>query len=231
MLLGYRFSPRLADLQDQRFWRMEKNADYGVLGYLSRHTINQRLIADHWDDLLRLVGSLKLGTVRATAIMRTLQRGGSLSGLSRAVAEVGRIEKTLYLLNYVQDENYRRRILVQLNRGEGRHSVARAVFHGRKGELRQKYREGMEDQLGALGLVVNAIVLWNTRYIGVALDGLKRSGAVVNPLDVARLSPLLHEHVNMLGKYDFTLPEGIASGQLRPLRDPDSLEEYLAQIP
>ena len=147
------------------------------------------------------------------------------------MAEVGRIEKTLYLLNYVQDESYRRRILVQLNRGEGRHAVARAVFHGRKGELRQKYREGMEDQLGALGLVVNAIVLWNTRYIEVALDDLKRSGARVNPLDVARLSPLLHEHVNMLGKYDFTLPEGIASGQLRPLRDPDSLEEYLAQIP
>jgi TnpA family transposase len=230
-LLGYRFSPRLADLQNQRFWRMEKNADYGVLGDLSRHTINQRLIADHWDDLLRLVGSLKLGTVRATAIMRTLQRGGSLSGLGRAVAEVGRIDKTLYLLNYVQDESYRRRILVQLNRGEGRHAVARAVFHGRKGELRQKYREGMEDQLGALGLVVNAIVLWNTRYIEVALDDLKRSGARVSPVDVARLSPLLHEHVNMLGKYDFTLPEGIARGQLRPLRDPDSLEEYLAQIP
>ena len=210
---------------------MEKNADYGVLGDLSRHTINQRLIADHWDDLLRLVGSLKLGKVKATAVMRTLQRGGSLSGLGRAVAEVGRIEKTLYLLNYVQDESYRRRILVQLNRGEGRHSVARAVFHGRKGELRQKYREGMEDQLGALGLVVNAIVLWNTRYIEVVLDGLKRSGAVVNPVDVSRLSPLLHEHVNMLGKYDFTLPEGIASEQLRPLRDPDSLEEYLAQIP
>jgi hypothetical protein len=53
----------------------------------------------------------------------------------------------------------------------------------------------------------------------------------VNPLDVARLSPLLHETVNMLGKYDFTLPEGIAGGQLRPLRDPESLEEYLAQIP
>jgi hypothetical protein len=64
------------------------------------------------------------------------------------------------------------------------------------------------------------------------MDDLKRSGARVNLLDVARLSPLLHEHVNMLvGKSDFTLPEGIASWQLRPLRYPDSLEEYLAQIP
>ena len=66
---------------------------------------------------------------------------------------------------HVDDEAYRRRILVQLNRGEGRHRLARAVFHGQRGELRQRYREGQEDQLGALGLVVNAIILWNTRYI------------------------------------------------------------------
>ena len=230
-LLGYRFSPRLADLGDQRFWRVEKDADYGVLNDFSRHVVNLRLIAEQWEDMLRLAGSLKLGTVKATAVMRTLQRGGSLSGLGRAVAELGRIEKTLYLLKYVQDETYRRRILVQLNRGEGRHSVARAVFHGRKGELRQRYREGMEDQLGALGLVVNAVVLWNTRYMQAALDDLKRGGAKVRNEDVARLSPLLYEHVNMLGRYDFTLPDELAGGAMRPLRTPDSLEDYLAQIP
>ena len=48
---------------------------------------------------------------------------------------------------------------------------------------------------------------------------------------MARLSPLLHEHINMLGRYDFTLPEGIAAGYLRPLRDPTSLEEQLTQLP
>ncbi len=131
-LLGYRFSPRLADLADQRFWRLLKD-DYGALNELSRHVINSHLIIDHWDDMLRLAGSLKLGKVKATAVMRTLQWAGSLSGLGRAVAEFGRMEKTLYLLAYVQDEAYRRRILVQFNRGEGRHALARAVFHARKG--------------------------------------------------------------------------------------------------
>ena len=230
-LLGYKFSPRLADLPDQRFWRLEKEADYGALNDLSRHTLNERLIAAHWEDMLRLAGSLKLGKVGATSVMRTLQRGGSLSSLGRAIAELGRIEKTLYLLNYVGDEAYRQRILRQLNRGEQRHSVARAVFHGQKGELRQRYREGMEDQLGALGLVVNAIVLWNTRYMQVALDELRSIGHPVKDEDVARLTPLLHEHVNMLGKYDFTLAEEVAQGQLRPLRDPSSLEEYINRIP
>jgi TnpA family transposase len=229
-LLGYRFSPRLADLPDQRFWRLSKEDDYGPLNELSRHLINARLIHDHWDDMLRLAGSLKLGKVKATAVMRTLQRAGSLSGLGRAVAELGRVEKTLYLLAYVQDEAYRRRILVQLNRGEGRHALARAVFHGKKGELRQRYREGMEDQLGALGLVVNALVLWNTRYLQHALEQWQETEEVLHPADVARLSPLLHEHVNMLGRYDFTLPEDIAAGQIRPLRALTSWEASLGEL-
>ena len=229
-LLGYRFSPRLADLSDQRFWRMNKEDDYGPLNELGRHVVNSRLIHDHWDDMLRLAGSLKLGKVKATAVMRTLQRSGSLSGLGRAVAELGRVEKTLYLLAYVQDEAYRRRILVQLNRGEGRHAVARAVFHGKKGELRQRYREGMEDQLGALGLVINALVLWNTRYLQQALEQWQQTEGEPPADEVARLSPLLHEHVNMLGRYDFTLPDRIAAGELRPLRSPSSWAEQLVEI-
>ncbi|GGG60025.1 transposase [Hymenobacter glacieicola] len=128
------------------------------------------------------------------------------------------------------DEAYRRRILVQLNRGEGRHALARAVFRGKKGELRQRYREGMEDQLGALGLVVNALVLWNTRYLQQALEQWPATEAALAPDDVARLSPLLHEHVNMLGRYDFTLPESIAAGQLRPLRNPESWQERFAPV-
>lgn len=230
-LLGYRFSPRLADLADQRFWRLNKEDDYGSLNQLGRHVVNARLIHDHWEDMLRLAGSLKLGKVKATAVMRTLQRSGSLSGLGRAVAELGRVEKTLYLLAYVQDEAYRRRILVQLNRGEGRHALARAVFHGKKGELRQRYREGMEDQLGALGLVVNALVLWNTRYLQRALEQWQQTEGEPAADEVARLSPLLHEHVNMLGRYDFTLSDRIAAGELRPLRSPTTWEEHLAQIP
>jgi TnpA family transposase len=101
------------------------------------------------------------------------------------------------MLAYINDEPYRRRILTQLNRGEGRHSVARAVFHGQRGELRQRYREGQEDQLGALGLVVNALVLWNTLYMEAVLTQLRTEGMEVLAADVARLSPLVHKHINL----------------------------------
>jgi TnpA family transposase len=224
-LLGYQFSPRLADLPDQRFWRMEKEADYSKLDQLGRHLINTRLIAAHWDDILRVAGSLETGVVKASDLLRVLQGGGQPTSLGKAIGEVGRIAKTLHLLAYVDDENYRRGIRTQLQLHEARHSLGRVVFHGQKGELRQRYREGQEDQLGALGLVVNAIVLWNTRYIHHALEHLRSTGDAVSDEDVQRLSPLGHQHIHMLGRYQFALPRELQEGQLRPLRDPSRFEE------
>jgi TnpA family transposase len=131
--------------------------------------------------------------------------------------EVGRVNKTLYLLNYIDDENYRRRILTQLNRGEGRHAVARAICYGQHGEIRKRYREGQEDQLGALGLVTNAVVLRNTLYMQEALNWMRSNGEETGEEDIARLSPLMHRHINMLGHYTFTLSENIMNGELRTL--------------
>ncbi|WP_205205136.1 Tn3 family transposase [Azonexus hydrophilus] len=219
-LLGYRFSPRLADVGGTRFWRIDPQANYGLLNTISAHNLSLKKIVPHWDDMLRLVGSLKLGLVPATGIMRTLQVGDRPTRLAQAIAEFGRIDKTLHTLTYIDDEAKRRGTLTQLNRGEGRHSVARAVFHGKRGELRQHYREGQEDQLGALGLVLNMIVLWNSIYMEAALDQLRADGYTVKDEDVARLSPLLHEHINMLGRYSFSVPDAVANGELRPLRDP-----------
>jgi len=193
-LLGYRFSPRLADVGDARLWRLDRAANYGPLNGLARQRIDHELIARNWDDLLRLAGSLKMGTVGAVELLHSLQGGGRISTLGRALTELGRAPKTLHLLSYFDDEDQRRHIGRQLTRHEGRHKVARTVFHGRRGELRQPYREGMEDQMGALGLVVNVLVLWTTLN-------------------------------SLLGRYHFSLPEAIARGEFRPLRDPTEFDD------
>src|SRR5215470_19860516 len=99
-------------------------------------------------------------------------------------------------------------------------SLARKCFFGQRGELRQRYREGQEDQLGALGLVVNVIVLWNTLYMEAALHQLRAEEFPVHPSDVARLSPLVHRHINFQGRYAFALADSVAQGALRPLRTP-----------
>ena len=135
-LLGYRFSPRIADIGGVRYWRIDQAADYGLLNGIGRHRINTNLIRENWDDILRLAGSLKLGVVQATSIMRTLRIDDRPTKLAQAVGELGRIDKTIHSLTYIDDESKRRRTLTQLNRGEDRHKLARAVFHGKRGELR-----------------------------------------------------------------------------------------------
>ena len=95
------------------------------------------------------------------------------------------------------------------------------VATGNRGELRQPYREGQEDQLAALGFALNVLVLWNTQYMDDAIGHLRRSGREISDEHLARLSPLQHEHVLMLGTFPFTLPHELADGQRRRLRIDD----------
>jgi TnpA family transposase len=208
---------------------MDREADYGVLNNLARNRIRKDVISRYWDDMLRVAGSLKLGTVNPTYLIQMLQKGGKPTMLGRAIGEFGRIYKTKYLLTYLDDSDYRRRILTQLNRGESRHSLARAVFYGKRGELHQSYREGQEDQLGALGLVVNAIVIWNTKYMEIALDAINAAGQPTHGSDIQRLSPLGYEHINIMGKYSFILPEEIEHGGLRSLLSVDKITNDIGE--
>jgi TnpA family transposase len=166
-----------------------------------------------------------MGTVAGDAVVRWLHGDKRPRSLARGVAEVGRVAKTLYLLAYLDAETYRRRILTQLNKGERRHSLARVLFHGQRGEVRQRYRQGQEDQLGALGLVLNCVVLWNTRYLDAAVQQLEAQGHIIRPEDVTRISPFTHRHLNVLGRYIFAVPEDVARGAMRPLRDPATITE------
>jgi hypothetical protein len=111
----------------------------------------------------------------------------------------------------------------QLTVQESRHRLARAIAHGGNGQIRQAYRGGQEDQLAALGLVLNAVVLWNTRCLDAAVTALREAGTEVRDEDVARLSPLQNKHVNFHGRYAFQATNP-ATG-LRPLRDRDAEED------
>lgn len=179
-LLGYQFSPRLADMPDQKFWRLDPAADYGPLNALAsdrKHLLDLDLIKRNWPDILRVIGSLATGTIRASELMQVTQGGGTPTTLGKALAEYGRIAKTLHMLAFVDvDETYRRRIHVQLNTQESRHALARRILHGKRGQLYQPYRQGQEDQLGALGLMLNMVVLWNTRYLDAAVAHLRSEG-------------------------------------------------------
>jgi len=218
-LMGYQFSPRLSDIGSARFWRIDATADYGILNDIAKHKVNLKSVNKNWDDILRLGSSLKFGYINATELIRSLFKNNRPSSLAKALISIGRIRKTIYMLRYINDEEYRRHILIQLNKGESRHSVFRAIYHGKRGEIYKHYKEGQEDQLNSLSLVTNAIVIWNTVYIQKAVDLLKKRGEVVNNKDIAILSPLISKHINILGKYSFVLSEAVRDGKLRELND------------
>lgn len=229
-MLGYRFAPRFADLGDRRFWRADlpdgTSPGYGPLDAIARNKINRNKIHTQWADMTRVAGSLVTNQVRAYDLLRMFARGGRPAPLGQAFAEYGRIDKTLHLLDVLDpiDDGYRRTLNKQLTVQESRHRLARKICHAGGGQIRQPYREGQEDQLAALGLVVNAVALWNSRYLSAAVDQLRAQGIPVDDEDAARLSPLGHAHLNFLGRYSIA-PSAPAEG-LRELGDipavPDS---------
>ena len=146
-LLGFDYRPQLADLPDAKLWRIDPAADYGPLTAAARGRIDLGRVRQHWGDILRLVASIHTGAVSAHEVIRMLAPAGRSTQLGEALAHYGRIFKTLHVLAYVDDAAYRRQIKGMRNLQEGRHSVARYVFHGRKGELRQPYHEAWRTEL------------------------------------------------------------------------------------
>ncbi|MEV7626438.1 Tn3 family transposase [Actinoplanes sp. NPDC089786] len=218
-LLGFDYRPVLADLPDAKLWRINRGADYALLNRAARGQIDLEKITRHWRDILRIICSIHTRTVSAHDVIRMLQRDGRPTQLGEAFGMYGRIFKTRHVLTFTDDPAYRREMKGMRNLNEGRHELGRHLFHGRKGEVYRAYRDGQENQLGGLGLVLNCVTLWNTAFLDRALGELRGQGYPVLDADVARLSAYTRRRINVHGHYSFRLPD--LGGSWRPLRDPD----------
>ncbi len=217
-LLGMQFAPRLRDIGDQQLYRISQEQKARHWAPRLKGTIKQDLILRHWDDFLRLAGSLKLGWVTASLFISKLQAYPRQNVLTRALQEYGRLIKTLFILRYLESEDYRRRINAQLNKGESLHALREFLFVADKGVIRRKQEEAQTNQAMCLNLITNAVVVWNTVYMQAVLDSLRAEGSSVEEDDVPHLSPARFEHVNPYGKYFFPLEEAERRQGLRPLR-------------
>ena len=84
-LLGISYRPALADLPDQKGWRISASADYGPLNTFVRGKIDVRKVRRNWEDILRVVASIYTGTVRAYDVVAMLQRDGQPTALGEAI--------------------------------------------------------------------------------------------------------------------------------------------------
>jgi len=127
-LLGFRFAPRIRDLGDTKLYIRKGDATYEALKPMIGGTLNIKHIRAHWDEILRLATSIKQGTVTASLMLRKLGSYPHQNGLAVALRELGRIERTLFILDWLQSVELRRRVHAGLNKGEARNALARAVF-------------------------------------------------------------------------------------------------------
>ena len=219
-LLGFRFAPRIRDLSDKRLYIHGDAKPYHTLAMMIGGKVDVKHIRAHWDEILRLASSIRQGTVTASLMLRKLGSYPRQNGLAVALRELGRIERTLFALDWMQNVELRRRVQIGLNKGEAKNALARAVFLNRLGEIRDRSFENQRYRASGLNLVVSAIVLWNTVYLERAVQALRDSGKTVDDKLLQHLSPLGWEHVNLTGDYIWRQSRQLEQGKFRPLRTP-----------
>ncbi len=218
-LLGLQFSPRLRALKSKCLYLINKEIKYPNLKPLFKGKIHTDYILNRWDNLLRVVGSLKFGWVTSSLFIGKLQSFPQQNGLLRTLQEYGRLVKTNFILRYLNSEDYRRRINTQLNKGEKLHDLRRFLFFAHLGLIRHQQDENLANQSACLTLVTNAVVAWNTIYMQAVIEQLSVEGLKIDETDFVHLSPARYEHINPYGRYEFDVAKTFSRQELRPLRN------------
>jgi len=215
-LLGFRFAPRIRDIADVKLYSLSGTGDYNNIGKIIQGKINTNIIRDNYDNVLRLACSIRQGTVSGSLIMSKLGSYARQNYLAIALREMGRIEKTVFILDYISNEALRRRIQRGLNKGEAMNALARAIFFGKQGKFMERELQDQLQRASALNILINAISVWNTVYLQKAIDYLKSRNELDKRL-LKHISPLGWAHINFLGEYSFNLKNIPKNDELRPL--------------
>jgi TnpA family transposase len=219
-LLGRRFTPRLRDIGSRRLYR-SGTIDLHHYPRLQPHItgrINRQRVLDWWDDMLRAAGSMKLGHVTASLLVQKLQASPQQNALAQALQEDGRLVRTIHVLRWYANNDDRRRVMRQLNKGEALHDLRASLMIANKGQLRRNRDDELVNQASCLNLVTNAVILWHTVYMAEAVAQLKREGYPVNESDLAHIWPTRYAHITVYGRYYFNIEEAQKREGLRPLR-------------
>lgn len=187
--------PRLRDLADQQLYKVDRTLPLGRLQPLFHSGVDLDLIPEQWDQLVRVTASLRNRVVPAHIVLQRLSSASPSDRVAKALTTLGRIIKTIFILRYIHDDKIRRRVQLQLNRGEARHELARWLFFANRGEFRTGDYEEIMNKASCLSLLSNVVLVWNTIKIGNIVGQLRAAGEQIDDADLSRVSPLAHRHV------------------------------------
>ena len=206
-MLGFSYAPRIKNFKRQSLYlfKNRKDTDRSLWKVIPSGYINSELIESHWDDILRLIATIKLKETTASDLFRRLNSYSKQHPLYAALKAFGRIPKSIFLLRYIDDVELRQAIEKQLNKVESSHRFSRDISIGNGREILQSEKQEQEIAEACKRLIKNAIVCWNYLYLTQKVSDEKDPALKKTFLDsIAAGSVVSWAHVNLLGEYDFS---------------------------
>ena len=200
-LLGYQFIPRIRDLPSKRLHVFDPGTVPSELRELVGSKVRQTLIAANWPDVLRSAATMVVGAIAPSQLLRKFASYPRQHELAAALREIGRVERTLFIIDWVLDPEMRRRAHIGLNKGESHHALKNALRIGRQGEIRDRSSEGQHYRVAGPNLLAAIVIYWSTVRLGEAVRQRKRAGLAVEPELLAHISPLGWAHILLTGEY------------------------------
>lgn len=216
-LLGFRFAPRIKGMKDHRIFTPEK-MDFEVLRPSVGGRLDVELIRQNWEEILRVVTSIRAGHVTASVILAKLSSYSRKNSLYRAITELGKYYRTLFMLSWWKDPELRRRSNWNLNKGEALNKLKKILFFNNLGELRARDVTNQAKRASGLNVLVSMVSVWNTVYLQRAIAHLESEGTVIPHEILQRISPLGFEHINLTGDYVWRQEDLPPEGEFLPLR-------------
>lgn len=208
-LMGVSFAPRLANLGGHRLYAFSSRKTYQRKGYslLPSRTINQRLIVNQWENVLRFMATIKTRRATASQLFKRLSSYALDHPLYRALKEFGRIIKTQFILTYYDDTELRQRIELQLSRVELANKFSAAVFFDNDHAFQDGSLQQQDMAATCKLLLQNAIILWNYLSLSEHIINTPSPDEQRQTIEAIRKgSVITWSHVNMRGEYTFTPP-------------------------
>ncbi len=205
-LTKIKFSPRLKNFHKSRLTSFKPCNSYKRKGYpvLPSFRVKEELIEENYDKILRLVISLKLGYTTSEQIFKRLNSYSEHNPLYGALVELGRISKTLHLLQYMDDETYRSDIQIQLNKGESLNKLDRALAIGRP-DYTEADKEDQSITETCKRLIKNCLICWNYIYLSQRLlDAKNKKEKRFLISRIKETSVVSWEHFQLQGKFDLS---------------------------
>jgi TnpA family transposase len=200
-LLGIKLMPRIRNWQDLTFYRPNKNTIYQHIDSLFKDPIDWGRIETHWQDILRIVLSIQAGKISSSVLLRKLGNYSRKNRLYQAFQELGRVVRTVFLLQYISDIQLRQQITAVTNKVEAYHGFAKWFFFGGEGIIAYNDPESQEKIIKYNDLIANAVIFHNAVDLTDVLSNLKREGYLIMRDDVAALSPYMTSHIKRFGDY------------------------------